>query len=417
MTAIRMTTVWPVSGRQRTQVLGPLLAVAAAAEAGRRLLTPRTPVRAPVDVDIHDHFSAVEIERGRGFARPQQRLAFARSALGTAALAALVVRPPTVLRRAPADPLRGVAVSAAGLSLALELPALPLQALARRRAMAVGLDTQSWRAWALDRAKLTTIETGFGAALAAGAAGLSGRFGARWWLPAAGAAVGVGTLAGALAPVLLDPIFNDFDPLPEGETRSDVLALADAAGVRVGEVYAVDASRRTTAANAYVTGLGPTKRVVLYDTMLDRYSRDEVRLVVAHELGHLRHRDVPRNVAFTAILAAPLLWATQRLAALLAGTRPEAPITPATLPALALAGGLAGLPLGPIAAALSRAMERRADDFSLRIAGAPAAFVSFERKAALQNVSDLQPRRLARVLASHPPTAERIGAALAYARD
>ena len=69
----------------------------------------------------------------------------------------------------------------------------------------------------------------------------------------------------------------------------------------VGEVYSVDASRRTTAANAYVTGLGPTKRVVLYDTLLDRYSRDEIRMVVAHELGHVRFRDVPRNVAFAAV--------------------------------------------------------------------------------------------------------------------
>ena len=87
-------------------------------------------------------------------------------------------------------------------------------------------------------------------------------------------------------------MFNDFTPLPEGETRSDVLELARAAGVEVGEVFSVDASRRTTGANAYVTGLGPTKRVVLFDTLLDRYSRDEVRVVVAHELAHVRHRDV-----------------------------------------------------------------------------------------------------------------------------
>ena len=104
-------------------------------------------------------------------------------------------------------------------------------------------------------------------------------------------AAGVGRLGAvrrrlaALAPVVLDPVFNDFTPLPEGETRSDVLELARAAGVKVGEVYSVDASRRTTAANAYVAGLGPTKRVVLFDTLLDRYSRDEIRVVVAHELA------------------------------------------------------------------------------------------------------------------------------------
>ena len=91
-----------------------------------------------------------------------------------------------------------------------------------------------------------------------------------------------------------------FEPLPEGETRRDVLALADAAGVSVGEVYSVDASRRTTSVNAYVNGLGPTKRVVLFDTLLADYSREEVRFVVAHELGHVHHRDVPRQLLFLA---------------------------------------------------------------------------------------------------------------------
>src|SRR5581483_6978624 len=83
------------------------------------------------------------------------------------------------------------------------------------------------------------------------------------------------------------------------------LELAAAAGVSVGEVYAVDASKRTTAANAYVTGLGPTKRVVLFDTLLDRYDRDEVRGVVAHELAHVRYRDVRRGIAYAAIVAGP----------------------------------------------------------------------------------------------------------------
>ena len=93
-----------------------------------------------------------------------------------------------------------------------------------------------------------------------------------------------------------------------------MLALARDAGVSVGEVYSVDASRRTTAANAYVTGLGPTKRVVLFDTLLERYTRDEVRIVVAHELGHVRHRDVARGVAFAALTAPATAFAGQRLA-------------------------------------------------------------------------------------------------------
>jgi STE24 endopeptidase len=221
----------------------------------------------------------------------------------------------------------------------------------------------------------------------------------------------VGGALAALAPVLLDPIFNKFTPLPEGMTRSDVLELAQAAGVRVGEVYSVDASRRTTAANAYVTGLGPTKRVVLFDTLLDRYSRDEVRLVVAHELAHVRHRDVPRGILYAAFVTPPAALAVQQLGEAISPARGTA----AALPALTLAAALVSAPIGLVGNRLSRALERRADQFSLELAGAPEAFVSFERRIALQNVADLNPPRwVSTVLATHPPTLERIGAAVAF---
>jgi STE24 endopeptidase len=252
-------------------------------------------------------------------------------------------------------------------------------------------------------------------AAAAGAAVVAAtrRYPRYWWAPAASGSVVFGALLAALAPVVLDPLFNDFTALEEGETRSDVLELAAAAGVKVGEVYSVDASRRTTAANAYVTGLGPTKRVVLFDTMLDRYGRDEVRLVVAHELAHVRHRDVARNVAYVAIVAPAMALAVQRLSWALSPQRG----TPASLPALALAAALVSGPTGLIGNRLSRALERRADQFALELAGAPEAFVSFERAIALQNMADLEPPRWAtQLLATHPPTAERIGAAVAFAR-
>jgi STE24 endopeptidase len=212
--------------------------------------------------------------------------------------------------------------------------------------------------------------------------------------------------------VLLEPVFNDFTPLPEGQTRSDVLELAQRAGVKVREVYSIDASRRTTAANAYVSGLGPTKRVVLFDTLLDRYARDEIRLVVAHELGHVRHRDVPRNVLYAALVAPGAALAVQRLSWGLSTERG----TPAMLPGLALAAALVSAPLGLIGNRLSRAVERRADQFALELAGAPQAFVSFERSISLQNIADLDPPRwVSRLLSTHPPTLERIGAAEAFA--
>jgi STE24 endopeptidase len=219
--------------------------------------------------------------------------------------------------------------------------------------------------------------------------------------------------------VLLDPLFNDFTPLPDGEMRSAVLELARAAGVGVGEVYKVDASRRSTAANAYVAGLGPTKRVVLFDTLLDRYSAEEVGVVVAHELAHVRHRDVSRALGFSALVAPAAALAVQRLSGTLtpaapgARRRKEAP--PQTLPALALAASLVVGPVGVLSGRLSRAIERRCDAESLELSDAPDAFISFQRMIAIQNVADVEPPRWVRaLLASHPPTLERIGAAVAY---
>ena len=107
-----------------------------------------------------------------------------------------------------------------------------------------------------------------------------------------------------LGPVVLDPVFNTFTPLRGRARRATTCSSwRSRPGVEVGEVYEVDASRRTTAANAYVTGIGHTKRVVLYDTLLKDFTPAETRLVVAHELGHVRHRDVPHGLLWLALVA------------------------------------------------------------------------------------------------------------------
>jgi STE24 endopeptidase len=381
------------------------------AEASRRLLSPRSRPIPPAPIDLRSYFSDAEIERGRSYARPQRALSLARTAVELGALSAVALHPPRPLSRGRRRPVAGGAAAGALLSAGLSLPALPLQAVSRRRAIAVGLDTQSWRAWTADLIKSGAIGAAMAAGGGAAAVGLTRRYPQRWWAPAAAGSVGFGAVLAALAPVALDPLFNDFTPLPEGQTRADVLELAGEAGVKVGEVYSVDASRRTTAANAYVTGLGPTKRVVLFDTLLDRYGRDEVRLVVAHELAHVRHRDVPRNVAYAALVAPAVGLAVQRLSWALSPERG----TPGALPALALSAALVSAPVGLVGNRLSRALERRADQFALELAGAAEAFVSFERTIALQNVADLEPPKwVSRLLATHPPTAERIGAAVAF---
>ena len=404
-------TVSLVRHPSRHRVVESLLLALVAAEAGVRLLSPRERQVKPAPIDIHSYFSDAEIDRGARYARPQMALGLVRAAVEAGALTAVVARPPRWLARLARRPVLGGAVAGAGLSVGLSLPALPLSAIARRRGIDVGLVTQSWRGWASDLLKGWTIEAVLAGGAGAAAVALTRRYPRRWWLPAAGGSVLLGTVFAAIAPVVLDPLFNDFTPLPEGETRSDVLELARAAGVKVGEVYSIDASRRTTAANAYVTGLGPTKRVVLFDTLLDRYSRDEVRVVVAHELAHVRNRDVIRGVVFAALVAPATTLAAQRLSWELSPERG----TPGELPALALAAGLVAAPTGLLGNRLSRAIERRSDAYSLELTGAPEAFISFERAIAVQNVADLQPPRwLTSLLATHPPTAERIAAAVGY---
>jgi STE24 endopeptidase len=389
-----------------------LVLTGVAAEAAARLLRPRPVPRAAEPADVRSYFSAEELERGRDFARPQLALGAAAGAMQLSVLALAALRPPRYLRgrrwRGPA----GGAATAAGLGVAVRIPSLPIAALARRRALAAGLATQSWSGWAADLVKATAIEAGFAAGAGAAVVATARRFPRNWWLIDAGGSVGVGALLALLGPVLLDPIFNDFEPLAEGNTRADVLELAAAAGIRVEDVFVVDASRRTTAANAYVTGLGPTKRVVLFDTLLDRYDRDEVRVVVGHELAHVRHRDVLRGIAYAALVAAPAARAVARLARAM-----SAEVTsPAALPALSLAAAVVSAPIGVIAARLSRAIERRADERSLALTLAPEAFIRFEQRIAVQNLIDIEPPRLLHaLLATHPSTAERIGAAVQFA--
>jgi STE24 endopeptidase len=231
------------------------------------------------------------------------------------------------------------------------------------------------------------------------------RLGGRWWIAGSGAAVATSAAFTYAAPLVLAPIFNRFTELPDGPARDDVLELAGRAGLEVGRVLEVDGSRRTTAANAYVTGLGPSKRVVLYDTLIRDFTREETRLVVAHELAHVHYRDVRRSLLYTALVTPAATFAVARLA----GDEPS-------LPALAAAASAIGIPIGLIAGALSRVVERRADTYALQATGDHQAFVDFQRRITLKNIGDPDPPRwLHRLLGTHPSTVQRIGLALATA--
>ncbi|MFL5837270.1 MAG: M48 family metalloprotease, partial [Solirubrobacteraceae bacterium] len=268
-----------------------LVAAVVVAEAAVLLLRPRSGIIDPAQVSATSYFSRAQIDRARDFRRPNLAL-FALSLGVEAGVLVLVLRRPPRFVRAPDRPLLRAAAAGAALTAALSVAGLPIGAVLRQRSVDVGLTTQSWGGWAVDQVKAL----GIGAALSAGGGllfvALVRRMPRWWWAAASGAVVVLGAAFLFAGPVLLDPVFNKFTPLPAGATRSDVLELARRTGVDVGEVYEVDASRRTTAANAYVTGIGHTKRVVLYDTLLKNFTPAETRLVIAHELGHVRYKDV-----------------------------------------------------------------------------------------------------------------------------
>jgi STE24 endopeptidase len=383
------------------------------AEAAVLLLRPRDGVIAPVPVDAKSYFTPAQLDRARDFRHGQLALFGASTAIEIALLVWLVRRPPARLRGPWRRPVLVGAGAGAALSAGLAVAVLPIGAISHQRSVDVGLSTQDWGPWLGDAAKSTAIGAVFAGVGAAAALALMRRFPRRWWIPGSALAVAFATISIYLGPVVLDPIFNRFTALPHGRTRSDVLALAREAGVDVGQVYEVDASRRTTGSNAYVTGLGRTKRVVLYDNLLKDFSRDEVRLVVAHELGHVHYRDVPRGLLYVVLVAPAALFAASLLTRRLAPDEPRP--GPAALPALALSVAVVSFGVTVVANQLSRRIEARADSYSLRLTHAPEPFIGFERGIAVRNVSDPDPPEwLVALLATHPPTVDRIGIAKAF---
>ena len=392
-----------------------IVAAVVVAELAVVLLRPRSGVIEPAPVRTESYFSAPELERARDYRRPQLALYGGVLAVELGLLALLVARPPARLRGPFRRPVLAGAAAGAALSVAVSVAILPLQIVSRERAKDVGLVTQSWEGYARDK----SISWGIGAVIAglgaATAVGLIRRYPRGWWLPGSVVVVAFGVVSIYAGPVVLDPIFNKFSALPAGQTRSDVIELAERAGVDIGEVYSVDASRRSTAANAYVAGLGRTKRVVLYDTLLENFERDEVRLVVAHELAHQHHHDVPNGLLYVAIVAPFGLLAVAQLTRRLA---PDAEPGPALLPALALSLIVMTTTITTISNQLSRRVEARADSYALTLTGEPEPFIGFEKRIALRNLSDPDPPGWqTALLATHPPTIERIGIGVAYERE
>jgi len=388
------------------------------AEGAAWLLRPDDVVEGKA-ADEHAYFSEQQLDRARDY-RSDQRWLLIGSVIAEGGLLLVLAsgRPAPVRRlfeRAGEHPLRGAALAGAGLSVGVAVVGAPFAIAAHERAVDVGLSTQDLAGWFSDWYKAT----GIGALLTAGGAALAiaaiRRFPRRWWIAATGAVIAFEVLFVYLAPVLLAPVFNKFTPLPDGQVRSDVFELGRKADVDIGEVYRVDESRRSTALNAYVNGIGPTKRVVLFDNLIKSVPESELRSVVAHELGHVHGRDVPRGMLWVAIAAPLTVLFCARAYEELARRRGIEPGSPAGLPILALVFGVAVFVVGIAGNQLSRGVEARADTFALQLTDDPQALIAVQRALATRNLADPDPPGWVElVFGTHPSTVERIGAAKAW---
>ncbi|MGC5013891.1 M48 family metallopeptidase [Streptosporangium sp. DT93] len=281
-----------------------------------------------------------------------------------------------------------------------------------------GLSTQQWPAWAADRLKSAGVGAALTAIMVLAVVALARRY-RRWWIPAAAGAF-VLTLGASFAyPVLVEPIFNDFRPMEAGPLRDDLLAMAARDGVPVEDVLVADASRRTTALNAYVSGFGATRRIVVYDTLL-RAPADEVELVVAHELGHAEAGDVLWGTlvgGLGAACGACLLYVVASAPVLRRRTGVSALGDPRATGLIMGLVSLATVLSGPVQNVVSRHVEARADVHALDLTRDPATFVAMQRRLAATNISDLSPDPFEYVLySSHPTAPQRIASARSWAR-
>jgi STE24 endopeptidase len=265
------------------------------------------------------------------------------------------------------------------------------------------LTTQTPAGWFVDRLKGFLVTAVISTALFVGFVALA-RATDAWPLLAAPLAAAVVVFLSFVAPVVLEPIFNKFEPLADEELADDLRQLSVRAGVPVRDVLVADASRRTTKSNAYVSGFGATRRVVLFDTLLKQAEPAELRGVLAHELAHRRHRDV-LNLTLIGVAAAIGLVFLLRL---VLGSDAE---DPRSFPLVLLVLELAQLPLFALVAAISRRWEYRADRFALLLTRDPRALERAFRGLVETNVADLDPPRLVYYLRyTHPTVPERVEA-------
>jgi STE24 endopeptidase len=400
-------------------VLGVLLVLLLA------LTTPWHPLgaNAPrVTADPSRDFTAAQLAKENAYHSALRPWSLTSLALGLVVAAVLGLTPlgarvVTAVGRGPWP----VTAALGGLALSLvpALVTLPLDARTETILRRYGLSTQTWAGWATDRLKGALVGAVLLVLVVVGVVGLARVAPRTWWAWGALGAAALVTVASYVFPLVVEPLFHTFTPLEEGTLRTELLDLAERDGVPVEEILVADASRRTTALNAYVSGIGNTRRIVVYDTLLEKGTPAEVRLVVAHELGHVKAHDVRTQTALGALAAAASVCGLFLLltSGLVRRAGADSAADPRVLGLLLFAVAAATFLTSPAQSLVSRRIEARADVHSLDLTGDVDAFVESEKTLAVTNLADLDPPSLLYTwFYTHPTSPERIALARAWAR-
>jgi STE24 endopeptidase len=380
--------------------------------------------RTPVDPAAA--FSAEQIHRAESFTRALRPASLASLLLGLLVSGLFGLTPAGAgLARAVARPLGGgwawqVLLGSVALLVIGRLVTLPLSAYSEVIRHRYGLSTRSWGLWVRDVVTATAISAVITALSLLAVVALARRAPRSWWAWAGLGAAALVVVGSFLYPLLIEPAFNRFQPMPAGALRSDLFALAERNGTPVDDVLVADASRRTTGLNAYVSGFGSTRRIVVYDTVLDSLPDDQVESIVAHELGHVAADDVLTNTQVGALGAAAgvaLLGWLLGWTPLLRRAGADSAGDPRAVGLLLFLLALGTLLSTPLVDGRSRQVEARADLHALDLTEDPAAFVEVQRRLGLANLSDPDPPALWQwFFGTHPTTAERIAFAGDWAR-
>lgn len=372
-----------------------------------------------------EDFTEEQIERSRRRKRSMLPLRLASGAISFAAVCVLG------FTRLGADLAHGAGSLAGGgwaatallgalaLDLVLTLAGLPIGARSEVVNRAWGLSNRPWGLFWADTVKGFLIGAVMLCGMSLGLFALIRSLPGTWWIVAALAAAALVFVLSFLVPVVLEPLFNRFRPMPEGPLRERLMDVVRQSGVAVRDILVSDASRRTNSMNAYVSGMGRTRRVVVWDTTIEQAEPDQIAAITAHELGHAARRDVVTGtavgalgmIAATLLLAAALHWR-----ALLDAAGTPSAADPRSLALVMAIGSVLGAVGAPLFNAYSRRAEARADQYALDLTRDPAAVVATWRNLAVRGLSDLEPHPLAQTwFGTHPAVPARIAHARGWA--